>query len=132
MNISQVAKEIMELVQLGLADKTNPVKINRQVTATLNKLIKSISETNIDEEAIVVVDMDAGVPKSISTNIPGLNNAKFVCLDDIAVIDEEDEENAIIVEDDRVVINAGEIELFCMVYQTLVVSLFIKWMIIFI
>lgn len=113
MNISQVAKEIMELVQLGLADKTNPVKINRQVTATLNKLIKSISETNIDEEAIVVVDMDAGVPKSISTNIPGLNNAKFVCLDDIAVIDEEDEENAIIVEDDRVVINAGEIELFC-------------------
>lgn len=109
MNISDIAEDIVNLVQSGLADKVNPAKINRSVTNVLNKLVKSLVEANADEDFVVIVTMESGVPTAVTSNNTALNGALFVCVDNIAVADDED--NAVIVYDDNIVIGTGDIVL---------------------
>jgi hypothetical protein len=107
MNISDIAEDIVNLVQSGLADKVNPTKINRSVTNVLNKLVKSLVEAQADEDFVVIINTESGVPTGVTSNNTALNGALFVCVDNIAVADDED--NAVIVYDDNIVIGTGDI-----------------------
>ncbi len=107
MNINDIAEDIVTVVQTGIADKVTPTKIQRNVVNLLNKLIRTLSEAEVDEDYLVVVTMDSGVPKSVMSNNPALNGAVFVCTDNISVADDED--TAVIVYDDNIVVSAGEI-----------------------
>ena len=108
-SVEDIAEEVVQIVQAGLADKINPVKLNREVAAHIKKLIKSTAETMADAEYIVAVQMDAGVPMAISSNNPALAGALFVCTDSILVA--EDEDTAVIVQDDTIVVSIGEVSL---------------------
>jgi hypothetical protein len=107
MNISDIAEEIVNSVQSGMADKIPPAKLQRGVVTILNKLVRSLSEAGVDDDYLVVVTMDSGVPQSVMSNNPALNGAVFVCTDNISVADDED--NVVIVYDDNIVVTTGEI-----------------------
>lgn len=107
MNINDIAEDIVNTVQTGMADKVAPAKLQRNVVNILNKLIRTLSEAGADEDYLVVVTMDSGVPQSVMSNNPALNGAVFVCTDNISVADDED--TAVIVYDDNIVVCTGEI-----------------------
>lgn len=105
MNISDLAVEIVETVQTELSNKSSPTRINRQVATILNKLVSSLSDA--DDDYVVTVSMQEGVPFAVSVNSPVLHGALFVSTDNISVA--EDEESAIIVDDDNIVVSVGKV-----------------------
>ena len=109
-SVGDIAAEIITLVQTGLADKVSPVKLNRQVAAQINRVIKNLAEASADDNYVVAVHMETGIPVSVSSNNPALNGALFVCTDNIVVA--EDESTAVIVQDDDIVVGVGEVTMF--------------------
>jgi len=105
---NDLAKDIILAVQSGMADKASPAKLHRAVVAILQNLIRGISEDVIDEDFVVVVTMQAGEPGKVFTNHPGLMEARYVFVDDISVL--EDEDSAIIIEEDTAVVKTGFID----------------------
>lgn len=105
MNIQDLSSDIFELVQHEIANKTSASRIKRQVVGILGKLVDSL--TDVDGDFVVVVHLHEGVPTSITTNNPALHDALFVCTDNISVA--EDEENAILVTDDDIVVSVGTV-----------------------
>jgi len=108
MNISDTASEIVELVQTELSGKTNIGKINRQVANILSKIVHNFSDAEDESNYVVVVNLFQGLPESVVSNHPGLSGALVVCTDNIAVAD--DEETAVIVHDDVIVVAVSEVE----------------------
>lgn len=108
MNISDTASEIVDLVQTELSNKTNVGKINRQVASILAKIVNNFSDAKDDDSYVVVINAFQGVPESVVSNHPGLIGALVVCTDNIAVVD--DEENAVIVHDDVIVVAVSKVE----------------------
>jgi len=108
MNISDTASEIVDLVQTELSNKTNVGKINRQVANILSKIVRNFSDAEDDASYVVVLNLFQGVPESVVSNHPGLSGALVVCTDSITVAD--DEENAVIVHDDVIVIAVSQVE----------------------
>jgi hypothetical protein len=108
MNISDTASEIVELVQTELSNKTNVGKINRQVANILSKIVHNFSDAEDEANYVVVVNLFQGVPESVVCNHPGLSGALVVCTDNISVAD--DEENAVIVHDDVIVVAVSSVE----------------------
>jgi hypothetical protein len=108
MNISDTAAEIVELVQTELSNKTNVGKINRQVANILSKIVSNFSDAEDEGEYVVVIKLNEGIPDSIVSNHPGISGALVVCTDNIAVAD--DEETAVIVHDDVIVVAVAEVE----------------------
>jgi hypothetical protein len=109
MNISNIASEIVELVQQETFNKTNITKINRQVASIINKIVKNFSDAEEGEDYTVLINLQHGLPKSVYTNHPNLSNALFVCTDDVSVTDDED--NAAYIDDDTIVVGVGTVEL---------------------
>lgn len=107
MNINNLAGEIVELVQQETANKTNITKINRQVVNILNKIVRNFSDTE-DDEYVIAVNLNQGLPTSVLTNHPNLNGALFVCTDDISVAD--DIETSVNVTEDSIVVGVGEVQ----------------------
>ncbi len=105
MNISDLAAEIVGTVQSELSNKSSSTRINRQVATILNKLVSSLSD--VDDDCVIAVNMEEGVPFAVSSNNPALHGALFVCTDNISVAD--DEESAIIAFDDNIVVSAGKV-----------------------
>lgn len=105
MNISDLAVEIVETVQTELSNKSSHTRINRQVASILNKLVASLSD--VDDDCVVAVNMQEGIPFAVSTNNAALHGALFVCTDHISVAD--DEESAIIAYDDNIVVGIGKV-----------------------
>jgi hypothetical protein len=108
MNISDTASEIVELVQTELSNKTNIGKINRQVANILSKIVSNFSDAEEEDNYVVVVNLNQGIPESILSNHPGLSGALVVCTDNISVAD--DEELAVIVHDDVIVVAVDEVQ----------------------
>jgi hypothetical protein len=108
MYISDTAAEIVELVQTELSNKTNVGKINRQVANILSKIVSNFSDAEDEGEYVVVIKLNEGIPDSIVSNHPGISGALVVCTDNIAVAD--DEETAVIVHDDVIVVAVAEVE----------------------
>lgn len=106
MNISDTASEIVDLVQTELSGKTNIGKIKRQVASILSKIVNNFSDA--EDNYVVVVNLFEGVPESVLSNHPGLSGALVVCTDNISVSD--DEEAAVIVHDDVIVVAVSEME----------------------
>lgn len=106
MNISDTASEIVDLVQTELSGKTNIGKIKRQVASILSKIVNNFSDA--EDNYVVVVNLFEGVPESVLSNHPGLSGALVVCTDNISVAD--DEEAAVIVHDDVIVVAVSEME----------------------
>jgi hypothetical protein len=108
MNISDTASEIVELVQTELSNKTNVGKINRQVANILYKIVSNFSDATEQGDYVVVVNLNQGIPESVLSNHPGISGALVVCTDNISIAD--DEEMAVIVHDDVIVVSVSEIE----------------------
>lgn len=108
MNISDTASEIVELVQTEMSNKTAIGKINRQVANILSKIVSNLSDAKEEDNYVVVVNLNQGMPESILSNHPGLNGALVVCTDNISVAD--DEELAVIVHDDVIVVAVSEVQ----------------------
>lgn len=106
MNISDTASEIVDLVQTELSGKTSIGKIKRQVASILSKIVNNFSDA--EDNYVVVVNLFEGVPESVLSNHPGLSGALVVCTDNISVAD--DEEAAVIVHDDIIVVAVSEME----------------------
>lgn len=108
MNISDTASEIVELVQVELSNKTNIGKINRQVANILSKIVSNFSDAEEEDNYVVVVNLNQGVPESVLSNHPELSGALVVCTDNISVAD--DEELAVLVHDDVIVVAVDEVQ----------------------
>lgn len=108
MNIHELAAEIVDLVQAETSNKTSEAKIRRQIVGILNKIVSNFSEAEEDGDYVVVVNLQQGVPESIYSNHPGICGALFVCTDNISVAD--DEETAVIIYEDVIVVGVGEVE----------------------
>lgn len=108
MNISDTASEIVELVQTELSNKTNVGKINRQVANILYKIVRNFTSAEEEDNYVVVVNLNQGMPESVLSNHPGISGALVVCTDNISVAD--DEETAVIVHDDVIVVAVAKVE----------------------
>lgn len=108
MNISDIAAEIVDLVQVELANKTSVNKINRLVAGILAKIVSNFSDAEEDGSYVVVVTLNQGLPEAVSSNHPALAGALFICTDNMSVAD--DEESAVVVYDDIIVVGTGEID----------------------
>jgi len=108
MNISDTASEIVELVQTELSNKTNVGKINRQVANILYKIVRNFTSAEEEDNYVVVVNLNQGMPESVLSNHPGISGALVVCTDNISVAD--DEETAVIVHDDVIVVSVAQVE----------------------
>lgn len=107
MNISDIAVQIVDLVQAETINKAAASRVNKQVANILHKLVGSLADA--EDEYVVVINMDSGIPQSVLTNNPALNGALFVCTDNISVAD--DEEAAVVVYDDTIVVSSGAVEI---------------------
>jgi hypothetical protein len=108
MNISDTASEIVDLVQTELSNKTNVGKINRQVANILYKIVRNFTSAEEEDNYVVVVNLNQGMPESVLSNHPGISGALVVCTDNISVAD--DEETAVIVHDDVIVVSVAQVE----------------------
>ncbi len=108
MNISDTASEIVDLVQTELSNKTNVGKINRQVANILYKIVRNFTSAEEEDNYVVVVNLNQGMPESVLSNHPGISGALVVCTDNISVAD--DEETAVIVHDDVIVVAVAKVE----------------------
>lgn len=108
MNINDLAAEIVDLVQTETSNKTSDAKIRRQVISILAKIVSNFTEAEEEGDYVVVVNLNQGVPESIYANHPGIIGALFICTDNISVSD--DEERAVIIYDDVIVVGTGEVE----------------------
>lgn len=107
MNISDIAVQIVDLVQAETINKAAASRVNKQVANILHKLVGNLADA--EDEYVVVINMDSGIPQSVLTNNPALNGALFVCTDNISVAD--DEEAAVVVYDDTIVVSSGVVEI---------------------
>lgn len=105
MNIDDLAVGILELVQNEIANKSSTVKMTRQVKSLLHKFVAGLTDT--DADYVLAINMHEGLPHTVTCNNPALNGALFVCTDNISVAD--DEESAIIVYDDNIVVGIGNV-----------------------
>lgn len=108
MNINDLAAEIVDLVQTETSNKTSDAKIRRQVISILSKIVSNFTEAEEEGDYVVVVNLNQGVPEALYSNHPGIIGALFVCTDNISVTD--DEERAVIIYDDVIVVSTGEVE----------------------
>lgn len=108
MNIFDTASEIVELVETERSNKTASGKIKRQVACILSKIVSNFSDAEEEDNYVVVVNLNQGVPESIASNHPGLSGALVICTDNISVAD--DEELAVLVHDDVIVVAVSEVQ----------------------
>lgn len=107
MNISDLAVQIVELVQAETSNKAATNKVNKQVANMLNKLVCSLADA--EDDYVVVINMDSGIAQSVLTNNPALNGALFICTDNMSVVD--DEAAAVVVYDDTIIVSSGTVEI---------------------
>lgn len=109
MNISDTASELVDLIQTETSNKLSKPKICKQVAALLNKLVDNLRTAQEETEYVIVINLDQGMPSSVTTNAPELNGALFVCTDDISLADDVD--SAILVGEETLIIGTGVIEM---------------------
>lgn len=101
MNCKELAKEILD--ELSMASGAKNQRAAEQVLARRLRTIFEISKNKNSEDALIIVNMDCGTPKSVYVNRRDMLELRVVILDDPSILDDDKIDTATYHED-RVVV----------------------------
>ena len=101
MNCKELAKEILD--ELSMASGAKNQRAAEQVLARRLRTIFEISKNKNFEDALIIVNMDCGTPKSVYVNRRDMLELRVVILDDPSILDDDKIDTATYHED-RVVV----------------------------
>lgn len=97
MTVTELAKELIEIVQRSLADKSSTRVIQKRVIAQLDECIGVA-----DSESVIVIKLNCGEPKALTCNNSSMNGATVIFLEDSTMADDTDD--IVFVEDENSIV----------------------------
>lgn len=104
MSTAELAKELIDIVQRGLADKTSDRVLCRRVAAQLDTHVGTS-----DDETVLMVKLNCGEPIRLACNNPAINGSPVVFLED-STMAEEKEACVFVDNDDCIIASVMETE----------------------